>query len=150
MARKYDLPEFLIGTITSAAYERWLRRKAQAHVKRDRERGNSTAGGEEYRIAIHAAVKTSRGLDAYTGEPLHWHLISTYDNAQSKTGGRHYKRQFALLPSVDHVADGLGPASFLICGWATNDAKNDLAFDDFLDLCRKVLAHTGDKLPEAV
>jgi hypothetical protein len=54
-------------------------------------------------------------------------------------GGREYKARFALLPSVDHVADGTGPADFRMCAWRTNDAKSDLSYQEFLDLCRKVV-----------
>jgi len=45
-----------------------------------------------------------------------------------------------MLPSVDHIGDGKGPADFKICAWRTNDAKNDLSYDEFLELCRKVIA----------
>ena len=141
MARKYQLPEFLDGVITQAAYERWLRRKAQAHVRRDRKRNNETAVGESYRDAIHRAVVQSAGRDWYTGEQLSWKLISTYDNESSRAGRRKYKAQFALLPTVDHVGDGLGPADFKICAWRTNDAKNDLSHREFIELCQRVIAH---------
>jgi hypothetical protein len=60
MARKYGLPAFLVGTVTREQYERWLHRKAVAHVRRDRKRGNATATNEAYKIAIHrAASRTS-------------------------------------------------------------------------------------------
>jgi len=140
---KYQLPVFLLGQVTQETYERWLRRKAQAHIKRDRQRGNETAIGEEYRDAIHAAVVESGGCDAYTGEKLDWSLISRYDNDESKENGRRYKKVFALLPTVDHVGDGTVSADFKICGWRTNDAKNDLDLTDFLLVCRGVLEHHG-------
>lgn len=144
MARKYDLPPFLTGTaVTQEVYERWLRRKAQAHVKRDRKRGNDAAIGEDYRDAIHAAVQECHGRDSYTGEMLDWGLISQYDNDESKESGRHYKKGFAMLPTVDHVDDGKGPARFKICGWRTNDAKNDLDLTEFIAVCRSVLTHHG-------
>jgi hypothetical protein len=34
----YELPECLKGKCEETAYVRWLRRKAAAHVKRDRKR----------------------------------------------------------------------------------------------------------------
>ena len=143
MPKKYQIPSFLSGQVTHEIYERWLRRKAQAHVKRDRRRGNETAIGETYRVAIHAAVVESGGLDAYTGEKLDWSLISQYDNDESQEHGRHYKRGFALLPTVDHVGDGMGQADFRICGWRTNDAKSDLEMPEFLAVCQAVLEHHG-------
>ena len=140
---KYALPEFLNGRCAEGAYIRWLDRKAVAHVKRDRQRGNGTATRESYMQAIHRAVIAGEGRDVYTGEPLEWELISTYDNDQSKDGRREYKRQFALLPTVDHVGDGTGPADFVICGWRTNDCKNDLSREELVEFCRAVLARCG-------
>lgn len=138
---KYPFPPFLQDVVTPEAYARWLQRKAMAHVKRDRNRGNVTATNESYKLAIHSAVLKSAGRDAYTDEALRWDLVSKYDNAESKADGRNYKATFCLLPTVDHVDEGLGPGDFVICAWRTNDAKNDLTFDDWLALCRRVIAH---------
>jgi len=137
MMRKYQIPKFLEDTVTQACYEKWLHRKAVAHVRRDRKRGNKTATNEEYKISIHKAVSDSKGKDAYTGEELDWAL--RYDNKASKKHGRRYKKQCALLPSVDHVGDGTGPVDFKICAWRTNDAKSDLSYKEFVELCRKVV-----------
>jgi hypothetical protein len=137
--KKYQLPEFLAPEVQQAQYERWLHRKAVAHVRRDRKRGNKAATIAGYKVGIHKAVEDSEGRDAYTGERLDWTLMSQYDNDESKRGGREYKARFALLPSVDHVAGGTGPADVKICGWRTNDAKSDLSYQEFLDLCRKVI-----------
>lgn len=140
--RKYDLPSFLVGSCSRERYLRWLERKATAHVRRDRKRGNDNARPGEYMMAIHSAVLNGGDRDAYTGEKLNWSLISTYDNRESKRSGRAYKKSFALLPTVDHVGDGTGPPEFRICGWRTNDSKNDLELDEFLELCRRVLEHS--------
>lgn len=95
------------------------------------------------KVAIHQVVMESAGRDFYTGEALDWSLISTYENTRSKVDGRHYKASFALLPTVDHVNDGRGPADFKICAWRTNEAKNDLSLTDFVDLCEKVLQYNS-------
>lgn len=137
--RKYQKPEFLDDTVEQNAYEQWLHRKAMAHVKRDRGRGNTTATNEEYKIEIHRAVHESKGNDFYTNEPLDWSLLSKYNNEDSKKYGREYKKKFALLPSVDHIDDGKGPANFNICAWRTNSAKNDLTYSEFIELCSLVL-----------
>lgn len=136
----FELPSFLSGVLTREAYVRWLQRKAQAHLKRDRKRGNISSSISEYKHAIHNAVCASQGKDDYTGERLIWSLISTYNNDQSKQGRRSYKAQFALLPTVDHLGDGTGPADFKICGWRTNDAKGDLTLEEFVALCARVEA----------
>lgn len=145
MPRKHALPDFLSGVVSPDAYEKWLARKAAAHVKRDRKRGHNCFIAA-YKEAIHAAVVHCAGLDAYTGEPLDWSLICTYKNEDSQAGRHAYKAGFALLPTVDHISSDSTEASFKICAWRTNDSKNDLSVDSFIDLCRKVLTHAGFKI----
>lgn len=79
----------------------------------------------------------------YTGEEMDWSLIGMYDNDASKEGRHNYKAKFASLPTVDHVEASSSLASFVICTWRTNDAKNDLNLSDFLTLCENVLLHAG-------
>jgi hypothetical protein len=138
--RFFNLPPFLDGVVTLEAYVRWLQRKAAAHIRRDRKRGNTSGSVSEYKRAIHQAACLSDGRDAYTGEHLAWNLISTYNNEESRQGRRNYKAQFALLPTVDHVGDGTGPADFKICGWRTNDAKGYLSLEEFVALCARVVS----------
>jgi hypothetical protein len=140
-ARKYQLPDFLAEELTQDNYERWLRGRAAAHVRGDKKRGNKTATREAYRVAIHRAVISSSGQDQYTGERLNWSLVSQYSNEKSQAERRRYKATLALLPTVDHVGDGLGEADFKICAWRTNDAKSDLTHEEFVRLCRRVVAH---------
>ena len=142
MFKKHPMPKFLEGVVTPKTYERWLKRKAAAHVKRDRKRG-CTCTGKAYREAIHAAVVLSDGRDAYTGEELHWHLINRYKNEDAEKGCHAYKAEFALLPTIDHVDPEAREAFFRVCAWRTNDAKNDLSLESFLGLCSKVLNHAG-------
>jgi len=142
MPKKHAMPSFLEGVVTPEAYERWLIRKAATHVKRDRKRGRECTRSA-YRAAIHQAIVTSGGKDAYTGEKLDWHLISTYNNEDSRRGRHAYKARFALLPSVDHIDAEATETRFRICAWRTNDAKNDLSLESFLDLCQRVLTHAG-------
>ena len=96
--------------------------------------------------AIHQAVVESQGLDAYTGEPLAWELISQYDNRAAAGGKRAYKKRFALLPTVDHIGDGQGEPEFRICSWRTNDAKSDLSEEEFIELCRIVVTFSNTKM----
>jgi hypothetical protein len=137
--KKFARPDFLTAVVTQEVYERWLHRKAQAQVRRDRGRKNATATVASYKAAIHQAVCESLGRDAYTNETLKWNLLSTYNNTTSKEQGRAYKAHLALLPTADHVGDGTGLADFRICAWRTNDAKNDLPLAEFVELCRKVV-----------
>ena len=137
----YDLPDFLKKRVDERLYRRWLHRKANAHVKRDRRRGNKSASVAEYKAAIHAAVLNGGKNDAYTREKLRWELISSYNNQKAAAGGRDYKQRFADLPTVDHIGDGKGVPRFVICSWRTNDAKSDLTYENFVSLCKAVLSH---------
>ncbi len=140
--KKYQLPDFLVSsTVTQDSFEKWLRGRTTAHLNRDRKRGNISATGEAYRMAIYRAVVHCGGTDHYTGEALDWSLIGKYSNAESKAKKRAYKATLALLPSIDHVGDGLGEADFKLCAWRTNDAKHDLTHEEFVSLCRRVVAH---------
>jgi hypothetical protein len=136
---KYSLPPFLENRCTRDAYWRWLDRKATAHYRRDRKRGNTGATREAYMLAIHNAILNGGEFDAYTGQKLNWELISTYNNEDSKKGKRFYKKSLGDLPTVDHTGDGLDAPEFKICAWRTNDCKSDLTFDEFVNLCRQVV-----------
>ena len=139
MSRKYQRPAFLESIVDQKTYDKWLQRKSQTHYRRDKKRGNTTATGAVYKMAIHQAVISCQGRDAYTREKLDWHLLSTYSNKESQSRGRLYKKEYALLPSVDHVGDGLGEADFKICSWRTNDSKSDMTMEEFISLCRKII-----------
>ena len=142
--RKFALPQFLQDRLDQVTYERWLHRKAQAHVKRDRKRGMFGVTGATYRSAIHHAVVVSEGRDSYTGEELYWELVSQYRNEDSELGRHAYKLDFALLPTVDHVQASSQEASFRICSWRTNDTKNDLSVEEFVAICRRVVEHAAN------
>ena len=139
---KYQLPTFLVGVVTQEIYSKWLNSKTQTHLKRDKKL-NPTASGRSYKEAIHKAVLESDGKDAYTGEELNWKLINKYDNTKSKLLGRAYKHELALLPTLDHVSER-SSINFDICSWRTNDAKNDLSIQEFIELCRKVVTYLDD------
>ncbi len=147
MPSKYALPEYLAQVVSAQVYRRWLHRKAQAHAKRDRTRGYKSASVAGYKRAIQDAVVESMGVDYYTGEQLDWTLISKYRNDAAKKHRHLYKAKFALLPTVDHPVAGKGSAGFVICAWRTNDAKNDLSGQDFIELCRRVVAFADKDKP---
>jgi len=141
VSKLFAVLAFLDGRVSQEAYTRWLGRKAAAHVKRDRKRSTHEITGSHYKQLIHKAVCASRGADFYTGELLAWEKLSTYRNEESQAQRSVYKAGFALLPTVDHVLLQDGRYEFVICGWRTNDAKNDLCHAEFVELCRRVIAH---------
>ena len=137
---KYPVPEGLKELIEPDVYHKWLHRKAKSLVKRDRTRGNPDATVESYKEEIQKTLVRDGIADWYTGETLNWNLVSTYDNEESKHDGREVKKKFRLLPTIDHESNGCAPP-FRVCGWAVNDAKNDLSLEDFVALCKRVIAH---------
>lgn len=142
--RKYPLPDVLKGKCSQEDYTHWLYSKAAAHVRRDTQRGNPVATKIIYRDAIHRAVCQGGDKDAYTGRLLRWDLIRKYDNEKSKIGKRAYKKEFAGLPTVDHVGDGTSHPDFKICSWRTNDCKNDLTLEELMEVCRDVLKFNAE------
>jgi hypothetical protein len=142
----HALPSFLVGRVDPLVYERWLARKAAAHLKRDRKRGYEGVTGTLYREEIHKAVLASEGRDYYTGEELDWSLLSKYNNAESFAGKHAYKAGFALLPTIDHIESARMNSGFRICSWRTNDSKHDLTHEEFIRLCKLVLHKAGFKV----
>ena len=143
MPKNYEAPTFVLSDgVDSRKYKKWLTAKARAHVKRDAIRKLAVEYAS-YKDAIHAAVLTSEGKDAYTGEKLDWSLIGRYNNEDSKKERVKYKKKFALLPTVDHIDAEAAQATFTICGWRTNDAKNDMSIGELRSLCERVLEHAG-------
>ena len=98
--KKYQFPECLNGQCYPLEFDRWLERKTRAHLKRDRQRGNTNATRESYKTAIYEAVVRSKGIDACTGKKMRWDLISKYDNDEAKAKGKEYKKEFGDLPRL--------------------------------------------------
>jgi hypothetical protein len=142
----YSLPDFLVNQCTLQEYKKWLHRKAFAHFKRDSDRGMKNISCSSYKKAIHEAVLNGGQHDAYTGEQLNWKLISKYRNEEARVGGRQYKKKFWYLPTVDHYDNNRENPTFKICAWKTNDCKNDLTLNEFLEVCEKVLNHNKNKI----
>lgn len=138
---KYAVPDSI--KCDQRKYDRWLRRKAETHVRRDRKRAKRNMPRPtvaRYKQMIHSAVCESKG-DFYTGLPLEWSLISKWENASAKRGGGEHKRTFARLPTVDHTVDEQGNLRFVICASYVNAAKGDLTVVEFYQFCESVLDH---------
>lgn len=143
MTSEYPPPGFL-EEIEPTKYTRWLNRKAQSLVHRDRRRWpEREIQGAQYKKKIHDAVKSSEGRDFYTGEPLKWELIGEYNGADAQKGGACYRRKFADLPTVDHEDPTCPDTHFRICALRTNDCKSDLKPEELEKFCEKVLQHGG-------
>lgn len=123
--------------LSDKKYSDLIRKKAEAVTRRDKRRGG------RYRVkeaieAIHQAFHRCNGFDPYDGSKLDAELLGTYSNERSKERGAAYKREMAMLPTVDHVkAEPV--ADFEIVSWQTNDAKGDMPPEEFIAYCRRVV-----------
>jgi hypothetical protein len=122
------------------AYPGWVQRRAVTLSKRDQKRGGS-GNVQQYRLAIHAAVVASEGRDHWTGEDLDWVLIGTYDHREGTADQGEHKKQYAMLPTIDHRSNRPEP-DFVICAWRTKDAKHDMTPQELLAFCTAVLNHS--------
>ena len=138
----------------------WVQRKAAALWERDKKklvaRGtlipetNDNEKRANYRQAIYKAiVDMKENKCPYTGKVLRWNLIGEWKNDNAKKEGKTYKKKFENLPTVDHKNAEPVP-DFVICSWVANDAKNDLPYDEFVDLCRVVVTFADKKSPSTL
>ena len=118
-------------------YRKMLQRKAVAVTRRDKRRDGKYSVKEAIE-AIHEAFHRCNGFDPYDGSKLDPELLGTYDNNRSKEKGAAYKREMAMLPTVDHVTAKPVP-DFEIVSWQTNDAKGDMSPDEFIAYCHRVV-----------
>ncbi len=146
MPIKYELPQFLERTeINRQKYAVWLERKARSHARRDSRRRRKKISTSDYKKFIHEAVLNSNGLDFYTRERLDWPLIGDYDNDRAEKEGIKYRRDLALLPTVDHEDPVAQEPVFRICGMQTNDCKSNLTVGQLKEFCKKFLKAQGDE-----
>ena len=118
-------------------YRKMLQRKAVAVTRRDKRRDGKYSVKEAIE-AIHEAFHRCNGFDPYDGSKLAPELLGTYDNNRSKEKGAAYKREMAMLPTIDHVTAKPVP-DFEIVSWQTNDAKGDMSPDEFIAYCYRVV-----------
>ena len=142
MPAKYRLPDCLREQrVDEAAFVRWLHRKAQAHVNRDRKRGIKNVSVAGFKESILRAVIEAGGRDYYTGLALDWHRISTWNNDDAAKNSAVYKREFWNLPTVDHDFTDPARTVFRLCSWRLNDAKGDQTIDELLALADWIRRH---------
>ena len=137
MATSYVPPSWVKRD--SDVYKRWLNRKANSLMKRDRKRGG-TYRVKEAMDAIHEAMHRSDGIDPYDGQEMKSELLGAYNNAQRKELGAAYRREFYRLPTVDH-RNAEAVCDFQIVSWQTNDAKGDMSPEEYVAHCLAVVNH---------
>jgi hypothetical protein len=152
---KYPLPPVLTGVCNAPKYRKWLRCKADQLQKRDKKLNRPHAKNHsqaDYKMKIHEAVMRNDGLDPYTGAPLRWDLIGRWDENKEASfkerrnfpGAARYrtiKKEFYLLPVIDHVDPGARDLDFEIVSWIVNEGKSQMTPREYIDLCAKVAEH---------
>ena len=123
--------------VRDGKYSELIQRKAVAVTRREKRRGGKYSVKEAIE-AIHQAFHRCNGFDPYDGSKLDPELLGTYSNERSKERGAAYKREMAMLPTVDHVTAEPVP-DFEIVSWQTNDAKGDMPPEEFISYCRRVV-----------
>ena len=123
--------------LSDEKYSELIQRKAVAVTRRDKRRGGKYSVKEAIE-AIHEAFHRCNGFDPYDGSKLDPELLGTYDNNRSKEKGAAYKREMAMLPTIDHVTAKPVP-DFEIVSWQTNDAKGDMSPDEFIAYCQRIV-----------
>ena len=123
--------------VSDGKYSELIQRKAVAVTRRDKRRDGKYSVKEAIE-AIHQAFHRCNGFDPYDGSKLDPELLGTYSNERSKERGAAYKREMAMLPTVDHVTAEPVP-DFEIVSWQTNDAKGDMPPEEFIAYRRRVV-----------
>jgi hypothetical protein len=152
---KYPLPPILAGICSAPKYHKWLRCKADQLQKRDKKLNRPYAkklSQADYKMKIHTAVMNNDGLDPYTGDTLRWDLIGKWDDNKElplKTrrgfsGSARYramKKEFFLLPVIDHVDPDASELVFEVVSWIVNEGKSQMTPEEYQSLCAKVAKH---------
>ncbi len=138
---EYKLPPFLEGICLQKVYTKWHLRRAISLYQRDKKAKRNCVlynTISDYRQAICNAVALSSLKDPYTGDTMRWDLIGTWTSTKGSDGSDSFKRNYALLPTVDHVDTKSKVLVFEICSWQINSCRNDLTSEEFVDLCKKI------------
>ena len=134
-------------SLTDADKEKFIEWALQRHVRlraRDKKwldkhpgSGSELPEAKDYFEAVYKALKKCKNKDHYTGDPLEWEIslgIKSLEEAEV--------RQKRI--TFDHVhGRNLSNLEFVMCAGKTNDSKNDLSKEKFIDLCKSVLTHNG-------
>lgn len=137
----YVPPPFLTDICTQKIYERWLDVHAENLYVRDRDQHRPYAlasSKSQYKMTIQRAVYASGLNDPYTGERMKWELMGTWDIVKGHGQPDSYKKEYYLLPTVDHTDPWADSLEFEICSWRINCCKGGLTPDEFVGVCRKV------------
>jgi len=151
MVPNYELPGYLIGVCTPAAYRKWLNTRAKQEYDRDLKLKRPCALHSSkalYKQSIHEAVCASDGKDPFTGEKLQWDRVNTWSSVARVPRTANQEKEFSLLPTVDHIDPDSDTVGFEICSWLVNDSKGELSAQEYVEYCRLVVAHAEGGQPQ--
>ena len=137
-------------SLTDADKEKFIEWALQRHVRlraRDKKwldkhpgSGRELPEAKDYFEAVYKALKKCNNKDYYTGYPLNWEISIEDDPEQDACPAKVRQERITF----DHVhGRDLSKLEFVMCAGKTNDAKNDLSKEKFIDLCKTVLTHNG-------
>lgn len=140
----YLLPSFLENVCTRIVFIKWLNKKCWFLHKRDLKNNKSFAADctrLQYKEQIYQSVNETGLIDPYTGDIMQYELIGKWDSNAAKNGGLAYSKQFALLPTADHIDPQGDKLELEICSWRVNMMKADFNPTDFISFCSKVVTN---------
>jgi hypothetical protein len=146
---QYFLPDFLNGVLTLDQYREWIEDKSHHVFVKDQKRRRPCAAGHscaDYKMAIHRAICANGLLDPYSGEEMGWKLVGVLDPDKAKAGRKVFLKRFAMMPTIDHVDPEATDLKLEVCSLMVNECKNNLNADEFVGLCKKVVAFRGGKV----
>jgi hypothetical protein len=146
---KFLLPSYLQSVRTQAEYNYWVCTKAERLRNNDiatKRPLDTIPTHEEYDQEVNRAAVACNGIDPFTGEKLRFDLIDLYDEEKAR-GDIEYDRQFDLMPVADHIDPKATVLSLEITGMRTNICKSDQTPEEFLAMCRTIVAHGWTWMP---
>jgi hypothetical protein len=152
---KYPLPPILTGVCTTLKYHKWLTCKADQLNERDKKLNRPYGlkfSVADYKMKIHNDVLKNNGLAPYSGDTLRWDLMGKWNDNndnRSKTSRRFpglvrglaMKKEFFLLPVIDHVDPYASELEFEIVSWVVNEGKSLLTPAEYKSLCARVVGY---------
>jgi hypothetical protein len=142
----YFLPDFLHGVLTLDQYRKWIEDKSHHVFVKDRKRRRPCVAGHscaDYKMAIHQAICANGPLDPFTGEEMAWNLVGVLDPDKAREDKNIFMKKYGLLPSIDHTNPAAIELDFEVCSLLVNACKNNLTADEFVGMCKKVVAFRG-------